>query len=175
MSFPIAGALVAGTAGAATAGLTIAGAVISGVASAWISKEERDAEEEARIAEEQRREERYRGIGEAAAVEDAQADPNNMDSMDRNAAPVGARAPQMGDRYRNGADRTMGRRGLGAPQNPAIQKPRMSFDQSVRQGATPNLNSGGPSKTVQKANAAAAPRKPRYAYDPAKGMIVQQA
>lgn len=57
-----------GTVFSSAAGAGIIGSVIAGVGSALMSKKEREAEEKARIAEEQRREARFKGVGEATRL-----------------------------------------------------------------------------------------------------------
>lgn len=150
------------------AALTVIGTAVGGAASAYIDKEERKEEEAYRIAEEQRREERYRGVGEAANVEDGQeeTDLQSLDQKDRDAAPVGARAPMMGERFRSS------RRGLNKPGG--LDRPAIQPQTTVRKGVMPQMQQSPVAARVQKANMQAKPAKSRYAYDPAKGAVVLQ-
>lgn len=151
----------------APAVLAIVGGIATGVGNAFIAKEEREAEEEARIAEEKRREERYKGIGEAAAIEDGTENYTDLEAQQRKDSVVGARAPRMGDKYTIGADKEYGVRGL--PQRPKLQKPMMAPQTSVSRGAAPMM--GGGSRPSPQQPKAALPRKPRHLYNPQSGRI----
>lgn len=172
MSVAAVGALVGSTgAGAAAAGATIVGSVISGVAGAFLSKKEREEEEKSRIAEENRREERFRGIGEATRIDEQEPEKDHLDRRQREAAPVGARAPRIGEQYRSDDIRRTGSRGLGDPGEDRTDVKTTMPQTTAQIGATPSIPQDAVNQQVQRANMAAAPKKSRYAYNPAKNRI----
>lgn len=147
--------------------LPIIGSVVSGAASAWSAKQAEKDEEKRQIAEERRREERYRGIGDAAAVdgetETFMDETTKMEVERRKDSAVGARAPQVGDKYRftdRNENGVKGRRGL---DQPAMQRPALGG------GAQPLGGRGG--LAMAAAQTGGRMQKPRYAYNAQSGKI----
>ena len=114
-------ALGASSATAAGVGATVIGSALSGAASAWSARSERKAEEKARIAEEERREARYDGLGQASRYwENGQGQENATSPAQRVAAApgLGKRPDQVGSRYAISPN----------SQLPQPKKPRWKFD-----------------------------------------------
>lgn len=160
------------------AAATVIGAVVSSVGSIWAAKEERKAEERAKIAEEKRAEKRYEGIGEAASIKDPTQADEQLDREGRSAKRVGSKPDRVGDRYNR--DEELTNRGLGRrPQIAKLLAPETGTSRSVAQGAAPQMSqfamkdAGVPSTTAQPAGEAQSyqPRKPRYSYNPQSGRI----